>query len=305
MQAPQHVLIAGASGFLGTQLTRHLKRSGHRVTRLVRRPAQADEITWDPYAGPLDPSVLDGVDTVVNLAGSPLVGNPHSRRWAEDVMTSRVRTTSTLTTALAALGQSGQQVPALVAGNGISWYGDHGDTPLPETASSRGDALLTRVTREWEAATEPAAAAGARVCVLRTAVVLDGDSSPFRLMRPVYRAGLGARLGSGNQYFPIVSLRDWVAAATFLITHPRASGPFNMVCPEVPTHAAYGAALAAPRRVLLRVPGAVIERAAGAMAPELLGSVRAVPQALEDAGFTFRDRDVKAVISAATHRLRD
>ena len=169
-------LIAGASGFLGSSLREHLTGAGHDVTALVRRAPTAGEARWDPYAGDLDPQLLEATDVVVNLAGSPTLGNPHSSAWAERLRTSRVTTTRVLAGAIAASTRR----PAFLAGNGISFYGDHGEQPLTEDADSRGDALLTRVTIDWQAATEPAADAGARVCVLRTSPVMDRRSPPLR-----------------------------------------------------------------------------------------------------------------------------
>ena len=162
-----HVVIAGASGFLGTHLTDTLRERGHRVTRLVRRtPEGTDESQWDPYAGTLDGDVIASADVVVNLAGSPLMGNPHSGKWARELEESRVTSTRVLAGAV----REGQ---AFLAGNAIGRYGDHGAQVVTEATEPRGDALLTRVTRVWEDAASPAVDAGARVCVLRTAPVLD------------------------------------------------------------------------------------------------------------------------------------
>lgn len=290
------IVIAGSSGFLGTHLVRHLRGHGHQVSALVRRAPGPGEVRWDPYAGPLDPSVLSDAHVVVNLAGAPTMGNPHSRRWARELRESRVRTTGVLAEAIARCDRP----PAFLAGNGISWYGDHGADLLTEASDSRGDALLTRVTREWEAVTEPAAKAGARVCILRTAPVVDHRSAPLSVLAPLFRAGLGARLGSGDQYFPVVSLRDWLAATAFLAESHDLSGPFNLCAPETPTNAEFTAALASAlgRRARLAVPELVLRRAAGQMAPEVLGSLRVVPAALESAGFDFEDRTVSDVVSA-------
>ena len=289
------IVIAGSSGFLGTHLVRHLRSHGHQVGALVRRAPGRDEIQWDPYAGPLDDSVLADVHAVVNLAGAPTMGNPHSKKWARELRESRVRTTSVLAEAISRC----ERPPAFLAGNGISWYGDHGAELLTEKSDSRGDALLTDVTREWEEATAPAAEAGARVCVLRTAPVLDRRSAPLNVLAPLFKAGLGARLGSGKQYFPIISLRDWLGAAAFLAESQDVSGPFNLCSPVTPTNAEFTEALAGAvgRRAFLKVPSFALRRAAGAMAPELLGSLNTAPAALETAGFDFDDRTVDDVLS--------
>jgi uncharacterized protein (TIGR01777 family) len=294
-------LIAGASGFLGGRLRDSLRTAGHDVTALVRHapgPGRPDEAAWDPYSGHLDPDLVEKADVVVNLAGSPTMGNPHSARWARALRTSRVTTTRVLAGAIAASSRR----PALLAGNGISFYGDHGAEPVTESTGSAGDTLLTGVTIDWQAATLPASEAGARVCVLRTAPVMDRRNPPLKLQLPLFKAGLGGRLGNGEQYQPMISLPDWVAAVTFLAEHDELDGPVNLCCPTTPTNAEFTRELArlVHRPAIFAVPSLVLRPAAGAMSPELLGSIRGVPQTLLDAGFRFGDRDVAAVLASAT-----
>ncbi|MCD6641191.1 MAG: TIGR01777 family oxidoreductase [Nocardioides sp.] len=291
------VVIAGASGFLGTHLCEHLRAHGHDVTTLVRRPAGAHESSWDPYAREVDRDLVSEADAVVNLAGSPLIGNPHSGRWARELVESRVATTSLLAETIA----SAANPPTFVAGSGISFYGDHGAAPVSEETESRGDALLTRVVREWEAATEPARAAGARVCLLRTAPVMDRTHPPLSQLRRLFALGLGGRLGSGEQYFPMISLRDWIAATVYLLESRDVTGEFNLCSPTTPTNAEFTTALArAVRRpAFFTAPAGVLRVAAGPLAPEILGSVNAQPAALERAGYDFRDQDVTEVLAAA------
>jgi uncharacterized protein (TIGR01777 family) len=294
---PLDIVIAGASGFLGTHLTDELAGRGHTVTRLVRRPTSAaDESTWDPYAGTYDRAVIEGADLVVNLAGTPTAGNPHSATWARELRESRVTTTRVLARAIA----DSASTPAFLAGNGISWYGDHGGQVLTEASDSRGHALLTEVTREWQDATGPAVEAGARVCVLRTAPVMDRRNAPLKQLRLLFRLGLGARLGDGSQHMAMISLRDWVGAVAHLAEHASASGPFNLCCPDTPTNGEFTRALAkAVRRPAVAfAPRAVLRVGAGEMAPELLGSLNVRPAALEESGYTFLDRDVTAVLAA-------
>lgn len=292
------VVIAGASGFLGSHLTDHLRVHGHEVVHLVRRPPRsAQESRWDPYAGRLDSAVIERADVVVNLAGRNIAGNPHSKTFAREVMDSRVTTTRVLAEAVA----KAPRPPALLAGNGISFYGDHGAAPVTEDTGSRGDSLLTRVAHEWQAATAAAAEAGARVCVLRTAPVLDRSSSPLKELRRLFLLGLGARLGDGRQYFPVISLRDWIGAVAFLAESRDVAGPFNLCCPTTPTNKEFTEALARAlhRPAVLVAPTKVLAVAAGPMSPELLGSVNARPAALERAGYDFDDEGIDAVLSAA------
>ncbi|MEI2713451.1 MAG: TIGR01777 family oxidoreductase [Nocardioides sp.] len=296
-----HFVIAGASGFLGTRLTEHLTGQGHSVTRLVRRQARSDaESQWDPYAGEIDDALIAASDVVVNLAGAPLIGNVHSKKWAHEVRTSRVSTTRLLALSVARAARTSTKSPAFLAGSGVAWYG-HGERQVTERSDSEGDALLTFVSREWESAADPARAAGARVIHLRTSPVLDKDSSPLKQLRLLFWAGLGGRLGNGQQRFPVISLRDWLAAVAFLATHDEVTGPVNLCLPEVPTNAEFTAALArAVRRpALVPVPALALKLAAGHLSPELLGSIDATPEALLNAGFEFADPDIESVLRTA------
>ena len=291
------VVIAGASGFLGTHLTTHLRVHGHEVTALVRRdPASAQESRWDPRTGQVDAEVIHRADVVVNLAGASIAGNPHSKKWTQDVMDSRVSTTGLLARTIAAA----ERPPAFLAGNGISWYGDHGAAPVTEDTDTTGDAFLTRVARAWDDAAEEARAAGSRVCVLRTAPVMDKASPPLKQLRLLFQLGGGARLGSGEQYMPMISLRDWIGAVSYLAESRDVSGAFNLCCPSAPTNAEFTRVLAGAvhRKAFLAVPSALLKPAAGDLAPELLGSINARPAALERAGYDFEDEDVREVLAA-------
>lgn len=297
------IVIAGASGFLGSHLTTTLLRNGHEVTRLVRREAKsADESSWDPYAGRIDPSVVDAADVVLNLSGSSTIGNPHSGKWARNLHDSRVATTDCLATAIAASTSR----PALYAGNAIGWYGDHGADLITDDSASLGDSFMTGVCRDWAEATRPASDAGARVVRLHTAPIIDATSAPMKQMLPAFRLGLGARIGDGRQYFPIVSLRDWTGAVTHLIEREVVTGPYIVAAPQTPTNVEYTDAFAQAvgRKARLSAPASILKRAAGRLSPELLGSQRVEPAAVLASGYTFRDEDVRAVIAAGAAARR-
>lgn len=294
-----HIVITGSSGFLGRHLNTAAQAAGHDVTRLVRRPAQdfahPAESQWDPYEGTLDPGVIEAADVVVNLAGSPTLGNPHSSAWAAELRRSRVTTTRVLAQAIAA----SERKPAFLAQNAVGWYGEHGDDLVDETTESVGDAFMTQVTRDWQAAVQPAIDSGARVCILRTAPIMDSRSAPLKQLRILFWAGLGGRIGSGEQYFPMISRHDWVNAVHFLATSD-VGGPVNLCCTETGTNADLTEALAEElgRPAKVNVPDFLVRTAAGRVAPDLLGSVRTVPRALLDAGFGFAHPTVRDVVEA-------
>ncbi len=292
---PRTIVIAGASGFLGTHLSDELVDRGHTVVKLVRRPTSAaDESTWDPYAGVYERPLIERADLVINLAGAPTIGNPHSKKWARELRESRVTTTRVLAEAIA----SSNRRPDLLAGNAIAWYGDHGDSLVTEESDSRGDSLLTEVSREWQAAAEPAEEAGVRVAYLRTAPVMDRRAAPLQQLRLLFKAGLGARLGDGRQRMAMISLRDWTGGVAHLAEDDEASGPFNLCCSQTPTNAEFTATLASElhRKALLVAPAFAVRPGAGALADEVLGSINLRPAALEAAGYTFRDETVHDVV---------
>lgn len=292
------ILVAGASGFLGTHLVAELRQRGHSVVTLTRGGASGpDQSAWDPYTGTVDRGLVAGMDVVINLAGSPTLGNPHSKKWARELRESRVTTTRVLAEAIAAAPTP----PAFLAGNGISYYGDHGSEVLIESSDSRGDALLTSVTKQWQEAAGSAEVAGSRVCILRTAPVMDRRAAPLKQLALLFKLGLGARLGTGQQYMAMVSLRDWVGGVVHLAEHETAAGPFNLCCSQTPTNGEFTRALAAAlhRPAFVVAPRALLRVAAGEMASELLGSLNVRPEALENSGYVIADPDVTAVLATA------
>ena len=291
-------VLAGASGFLGTTWRDDLARQGHEVVRLVRGEVMsANESRWDPTRGQVDRAVIEHADVVACVSGSRLAGNPHSARYRTTLRDSRVRTTATLAEAIA----RSDRKPALLAQNGTSFYGDRGDDVLTEDSGTAPGSLLTDITREWQAATEPAAEAGARVCVLRTAPVMHRRALAFRLIRTAFLTGLAGPLGDGSQYFPVITLNDWLRAATFLATRDASSGPYNLSMPEPCTNAEFTEALGRRlhRPTRLRVPAAPLRTLAGQLSGELLGSARVVPARLLAEGFGFEQPDLDALLTAA------
>ena len=294
-----HVVIGGASGFLGSHLTSRLREHGHEVTTLTRSEAtRGDQSAWRPDRCEVDQALIDSADVVVNLAGSPTVGNPHSKSWARNLEESRVSTTRTLAEAIAA----SPTPPAFLAGNATGWYGDHGDELVTEASDTRGDSLLSKVSRAWQGAAAPAEGC-TRVCFLRTAPVLDGSAPPLKQQKLQFQLGLGGKLGDGHQYFPMISLRDWVSAAEFLLDSDI-SGPVNLCAPQTPTNAEFTRALgqALGRPAVLPVPRLALRVVFGELSQALLDSRRVVPGVALETHYEFRYPGLSAALAACLRK---
>lgn len=293
-----HIVMAGASGFLGTALRAHLALAGHTVTQLVRgEPTTPSQVQWDPYAHQLDASALDGAGTVINLAGAPLAHWPWTASYRQQIIDSRVSTTKTLADAVAVAGSG----LALVNASGINYYGaDRGDELLDEE-SRPGTDFLADVCTRWEDATSSARAGGAHVALLRTAVVLDKSGGALKSLLPAFRLGVGGRLGSGRQWFATISLADYLSAVTRIATDSSMSGPYNVVAPVAATNAEFTAALGKRlrRRTRLPVPAVAIKAALGEFATTLVGGVNAAPRRLMASGFEFAHPTIEAQLDAA------
>ena len=290
------VVIAGSTGLIGTSLVPALRSAGHEVLRLVRRRPQApDERGWSPSEDRIDAGALDGADAVVNLCGAGIGDERWSDRRKQVLLESRIAPTALIARTVAEAG-----VPALVNGSAVGYYGDTGDTPVTED-SPPGSGFLADLCRRWEAATRPAADAGARVALARTGLVLSPAGGLLGQLKPLFSLGLGGRLGGGSQHMPWISLDDEVAALRFLVEHD-VSGPVNLTGPEPVTNAAFTKAFAA---VLHRpapwvVPGFALRAVLGEAADETaLAGQRALPAALQQRGFTFTHPDVESALTAA------
>jgi len=221
---------------------------------------------------------------------------PWTQSYQQTFTQSRVATTRTLAEAVAASDRK----PALVAQSGIAGYGDHGDVPLGEDAPIDADSFMAGVVRAWEAATAPAVEAGTRVAVMRTGVILDRRGGPVKLLLPVFKAGLGGPVGSGEQYFSTISLLDWVRAATHL-AEGSSSGVYNVSGPGSTTNADFGRQLGRMlhRPSVVPVPAVLLNTLAGTVSSELLNSTRVEPTRLLAEGFVFEHPTVNARLAAA------
>jgi uncharacterized protein len=298
------IAVTGSSGLIGTALVPALTADGHEVVRLVRRtPRLADEHRWDPQHRRIDPAVLADVDGVVHLAGVGVADHRWTAAHKRRVMDSRVDGTTTISQGLAAAATAAPgRERVLLSASAVGWYGDTGDTVVDESAPAGTD-FLAQVCVAWEAATAPAVDAGVRVATLRTGLVL-GPGGLLARMLPLFRLGLGGRLGSGRQYFPWISLQDEVDAIRFLLTAP-VSGPVNLTAPTPVTNAEFTATLGrvVHRPAVLPVPAAALRLVLGEFARVgVLAGQRAVPRALATAGFRFTHTDLEAALRAAARR---
>ncbi|MDM7831443.1 TIGR01777 family oxidoreductase [Cellulomonas edaphi] len=277
------VVVGGSHGFVGGALLPLLRQEGHEVLRLVRTaPRSHDEIAWDPDAGTLDPRALEGADAVINLAGVNPGSRPLTTARKRLVLSSRVRSAGLLALRLAEVAD-GPRV--FLQASGIGAYGSRGDDVLDES-EPLGDTFFAHVVREWEAATAPAEAAGVRVVHLRTGIVLGPGGGALGRLLPVLRLGLGGRLGSGQQFWPWISLLDEARAITHLLS-ADVRGPVNLVTePRRNIEVVRALASAMHRPAVVPVPAVALRIALGDFSSEVLGSIRAVPAALDAAGFT-------------------
>lgn len=297
---PATIAIAGSSGLIGTALVSALRAGDHRVLRIVRRaPSNPDELHWNPDTGEFDANGLSEVDAVVNLCGVSVGGSRWSGAFKQSLRDSRIDPTEVLAEAVAATG-----VPTLVNASAVGYYGDTRDRTVDETASA-GGGFLARLCVDWEAATAPAQQAGTRVVLARTGLVVAPSGGLLGRLRPLFSLGLGARLGSGRQYMPWISLEDEVRALMFAIFHDEVAGPVNLTGPAPVTNAEFTTALghALNRPTPMLVPGFAARLALGEFADEgLLSGQRAIPAALERAGFAFHHNTIGEALAYATAR---
>ncbi|MDT3396513.1 TIGR01777 family oxidoreductase [Streptomyces sp. B1866] len=292
------VAITGSSGLIGSALARSLREDGHQVVRLVRRPPrEPDEVGWDPRRQWVDTAGLADCTAVVHLAGAGI----GDRRWTDaykrELRDSRVLGTAAVAEAVAALDTPPR---VLVSGSAIGFYGDTGDRAVDEDAPP-GHGFLADLCQDWEDAAGAAREAGVRTVFARTGLVVARGGGAWGRLFPLFRLGLGGRLGGGGQYWSFIALHDHVAALRHLLDHADLSGPVNLTAPEPATNREVTAAMG---RVLRRptpfpVPAAALRLALGEMAGDVLGSARVLPRRLLDSGFAFACPRVEDAVRAA------
>lgn len=289
------VVLAGASGLIGSALADSLRADGHRVKTLLRRPASGPDVdSWDPAAGRLDPGFLAGTDAIVCLSGVGVGDHRWTDEYKREIRASRVDSVGTIARHLAEYG--GPRV--LVAASAVGYYGNTGDVEVDED-SPAGDTFLAGVCREWEAAADPAREAGVRVVHLRSGLVLAKDGGLLKRLGLLVKAGVGGKLGDGRQFMPWISITDEVRAIRFLLDSGLA-GPVNLTGPAPARNAEFTKTLGRVlhRPTAFRVPGVAARAVLGEFAQEVLTGQRAVPRRLLDSGFEFRHPDLESALRA-------
>jgi uncharacterized protein len=292
MSIPQRIAITGASGLIGSALVGHLKAEGHTVQRLVRRATVAsDEIQWDPKTGYVDIEALRGVDAVIHLAGVGVGDKRWSKRFKSEILNSRLLGTTAIANAVAEV-----KPQVFISASAIGWYGESGNRAVVET-DSVGNDFLAAVCREWEGAAD--LAGDVRTVKLRTGLVLDPTGGALGRMLPLFRFGLGGKLGSGKQWWSWITLHDVIRAIVFSL-EKNLSGPVNLTSPNPVTNQEFTSALARAmkRPALFPAPAIALKIALGGFSSEILGSKKVMPNALTEAGFQWDYPHISTALEA-------
>ncbi len=303
MSSPLTIAISGSSGLIGTALTTRLRADGHTVMPMVRTTAREGEIHYDPRAGQLDPEHLIGVDAIVHLAGAGIGDRRWTAAYRREILESRTLSTSLIARSMAEVVNRGGP-RTLLSGSAIGFYGATDDQELNER-SDAGDGFLADVCQQWEAATSPADDAGIRVAHLRTGIVLSPAGGALKKLLPLFRFGLGGRMGSGRQWQSWISIDDQVGAIAFLLT-ADISGPVNLTAPTPVTNSEFTKVLAEAlsRPALLPIPSFGPRLLLGRdLADALLFTgQRVLPDRLTEAGFSFEHSTLAEAFASLLRR---
>jgi uncharacterized protein (TIGR01777 family) len=289
------VLIAGASGLVGSALTPVLEAEGATVTRLVRTSAGSGEIEWHPNNDQIDGAALEGFDAIINLAGENIAAGRWTDEQKRKIHDSRVNGSHLISETIARLKQK-PKVFLCASATGI--YGDRDDEALDEESDS-GGGFLAGVCREWEQATEPAAAAGIRTVNLRFGPILAREGGMLAKLLTPFKMGMGGKVGSGKQYISWVAIEDVVNAIMLALKDDSVRGPLNIVSPNPVTNEIFTKTLGhvLGRPTALAMPAFAVRLAFGEMADEmLLASQRVIPKKLNDLGYEFQQPELEGAL---------
>jgi len=283
---PLKILIAGSSGMLGTELTAFLTTGGHQVTHLLRQKAK-NAPYWSPETGQIDARLLENYDVIINLAGENIGSGYWTKNKKKRIRESRVSTTRLLAETISILDHPPR---VFIAASATGYYGDQGEKQLTENSEPESG-FFNEVVRAWEEASRPAARKGIRTVNLRFGVILSGKKDMLARVRPVFWTGLGAIIGSGENYFPWIAVDDAIAAIYHSTFTETLHGPVNVVAPQQVTSRVFFKSLGKilQRPVFLKVPAPVVKNILGDMGKELfLTSTRVIPAKLQESGFDFQ-----------------
>jgi hypothetical protein len=285
------IAVTGASGLIGSALVAQLKNDGHEVIKIVRRPVRtSDEVIWNPVKGEIDLKALEGVDAVFHLAGAGVGDKRWTASYRSEILNSRLLGTTTIATACEQL-----QPGVFISASAIGYYGETGNRSVTE-AERGGDDFLSVVCREWEAVAD--LAPSIRTIKLRTGLVLDPTGGALGRMIPLFKFGLGGKLGSGKQWWSWITLHDQIRAMIFLM-NSKIEGAVNLTSPNPVTNQEFTAALALAlkRPAIFPAPAFALRAVLGGFSSEVLGSKKVTPKVLVDNKFEF---DYPHVSSALT-----
>lgn len=292
------IAITGATGLIGSVLVRHLREEGHELTLVARQRVTAGEekaVYWRPDRGELDAGGLEGHDAVIHLAGENIASGRWTAKQKEKILNSRKEGTTLLCKTLASLKQPPK---VLLSASATGFYGNRDPEEVVDEETPMGSGFLARVSEVWERAAQPARDAGIRVVHLRFGVVLSGQGGALGKMLPVFRLGVGGRLGDGRQMIWI-ALDEIPYVVGFLLRREDLSGPVNLVAPRPVTNAEFTHTLGGVlhRPTMFPLPAFIIRLALGEMAEELLlNGSRVLPQKLSEAGYRFRWSDLEGAL---------
>lgn len=291
------IVIAGGSGFLGQKLVKRLERDGHAVTILTRRPAGPNDVQWNPDGSPGTLRAhLDRTTAVINLAGEGIADQRWSAARKAALRDSRILATRTLVRAVA---QCARPPRVFVSGSAVGYYGPHGDEALTESSPAGSD-FLAQLCVQWEQEARQVESPATRLAIVRTGLPLARDGGALAKMLLPFKLGLGATLGSGDQFIPWIHVDDWTALVAWLLQDERAAGAFNAAAPSPETNRTFTRTLGRVLRrpAVLHAPGFVLRAALGEMSTVLVNGQRMVPAGAEQMGFRFTHRALEPALQS-------
>ena len=292
------LVITGSSGLIGSALVREAEKNQIEVVKLVRRaPKDKSEVQWDPNRAILDLDTIEKSTAIVHLAGAGVGDRRWTKKYKKEILNSRVKTTETLANAIVNL----RNPPSVfVSGSAMGYYGDTGDLAVDENASL-GEGFLSDVVFNWEYAAQRVRNNNIRVVHPRTGLVMSKRGGLLRKVLPLFRLGLGGKLGNGKQYWSYISLEDEIRAIFKLIDDVRLTGGVNLTNPNPVTNMEFTKALSSVvnKPAFFHVPAIALKIALGEFSVEVLGSSRVLPSKLKAAGFKFNQPDILSALNSA------